>query len=110
MNLKEAQSAFEGQFKTVVRGGDSATAPNGLPYICVTGGGIKREGEPFPVKFAFEDLAAKWWLDAANEVANGKMNTLYWRHEPEWELEKRTKGPVGLTQLYGIVYSRFVTE
>jgi hypothetical protein len=110
MNLKEAQSTFESQFKTVVRGGVSARAPNGEPYICVTGGGIKPEGEPFPVKFAFEELAAKWWLNAANEIADGKLNTLYWRHEPEWELEKRGKGPIGANHTYGIVYSRFVTE
>lgn len=110
MNLKEAQSAFESRFKTVMRGGNSSRAPNGEPYICVTGGGIKREGEPTPVKFAFEELAAKWWLIAANEIADGKLTTLYWRREPEWELEEASKGSVGASHTYGAVYSRFVTE
>ena len=115
MKLKEAQELFEKQFKHVVRGGNSAKAPNGEPYICVTGGGIKPEGKPFPCKFAFEEEAAKWWLDAACLIADRKWTTLYWREEPTWELEERTPTAndlmfPGSRHVYGIVYSRFVTE
>lgn len=112
MNLKEAQELFEKQFKRVVRGGTTAYAPNGAAYVVVCGGGVKPEGEPTPAKFASEELAAEWWLDAAIKFAGlTGHNVLYWREEPGIEWEPLTVENIkGLSPRYCIVYSRFTSE
>ena len=109
MNLREAQEKFERLFRQVIRGGTTSRAPNGAPYVAICGGGVKEEGDPFPVKFASEELAAEWWLCAALDFTRTKFHTLFWRQEPVIDFEDADTLPIGRIP-YCVVYSRFVTE
>jgi hypothetical protein len=86
-NLKTNQKQFELRFQNVVRGGDTAFAPNGEPYIAVSGGSHQNTSE---------DPLAAWWLMETIKLADGKTDTLYWRTEPSIE--------------NGSVHSRFATN
>ena len=74
MNIQEAQGCFEKKFSNVVRAGGSARAPNGKPYIEISGGGSPNQS-----------ALASWWLQEAEKLASGHSDTLYWRVEPTIE-------------------------
>jgi hypothetical protein len=138
MTLAEAVAAFEKDFAVSTEVGmadeslpgrrDMSRAPNGQPYIALTSGGVKAEGDRMPAWFASEELAAEAWLTQAWRYADriiepGTIGSpLYWREKPELMLtgefvaidqagmmnDPRTRSEITL-RLFA-VYSRLVVS
>jgi len=64
--------------------GVTHSAPNGECYVTLTSGGIKDEGQPFPVWFKKSAAAVSaWWksFECYAQTKNG--DKVYWRWRPE---------------------------
>jgi len=94
MTLAEAVAAFEKDFAVSDEAGlvddklperrDMSRAPTGEPYVVMTSGGPKAEGDRMPAWFATEDLAAEAWLTQMWRYSDGRGGkVLFWRERPE---------------------------
>jgi hypothetical protein len=83
VTLDEARRQFESRFEVWHEIGDHSLSPTGEPYVEVCSGGVKGDAERIAAVGTSEAAAIKLWLQAANEYADGKTGTLYWRVVPE---------------------------
>lgn len=97
----------------IVDGLPGAYSQTGEPYVALVPGGIKPEGETFPIRCSTAELAIKYWLASFKEYADGKPGKLYWRERPEigsWAYQHfvgRVDIPLSV-ECYYVVYSRLL--
>jgi hypothetical protein len=121
MTLDEAIAQFVRPFPpTSPKGAQDKVAPTGEPYVIITSGGQKEEGEAFPAVCRDEETAVRLWLEAVHAYAkpllayhlrDGKPR-LYWRTYPEMKRfhmtiadERQTHREAGV---WYTVYSRLL--
>lgn len=80
----------------------------GEPYIILVSGGIKQDGDRFPVLCATVDIAVFLWLVAATYYCEGKLGTLYWRVRPELNSVLVTLN--GRIEERHVIYSRLLVS
>ena len=131
MTLDEAVAEFEAGFTVHVEMGfpagehgrviDLSRAPCDEPYVVVISGAVRRQGDPVPIWYAFEEDAVEAWVAMARVHAEGRGRHLYWRERPRWEAEDfvavnqarmvgdpRTRADIALN--IGYVYSRLLVS
>jgi hypothetical protein len=111
MTLEEAVVEFEARFVEITRvvgfpwdgahpdcyGRDWSKAPTGETYVAWCTGGVKPQGEPFPVYAKNPDEALELWIEHLPRVRSEDKLRLCWREGPELDNEGEK----------WVVYSRF---
>lgn len=58
---------------------------DGTPYVTITSGGLKEEGDPYPAWFSTEEQATSRWFEEIMDYydQNGGGKKIRWRNYPE---------------------------
>ena len=100
MTLTEARAQFEALFAGVVLG-PRAHAIDRHPYVTITCGGVKLEGEPssYPGSSGPEKAIGEWLRHAKAYAKSQGGKFLYWRTVPEIAGDC-----AGITRVYSRLY------
>ena len=78
---EEASAEIEKCCRVFPEIGNTSKAPTGEPYVTLVAGGVKDEGEGWPVLYATPHGAIAAWFEAALKYVS-LGDVLYWRERP----------------------------
>lgn len=122
MKLEQAMQDVASKYE-YVGGTPSYKCQTGEEYVAVVSGGIKPEGDRFPVYCSTPEQAVLLWMLAfvGYSATRPQKGKLYWREKPTVEGEVLVSGnvpgnwpkdkdgfPMGLAHKFYTVYSRLV--
>lgn len=113
MTLEEARADIERRFTVHPTIGDQSVSPTGEPYVVVTTGGPRDEGDTSRCMATSEAAAIDLWHEAMVAYVSGKGGTLYWRTVPVVDffeyrpVSDEDFSVIGSRKLW-LVYSRFL--
>lgn len=94
MLLRDTVLSFEENFANVEEG-DSAIARDGQPFIEISSGGLRLEGQSMDVWCTTKQAAVRLWYQAVIDYANERGGTtLIWRRKPEMSGENGRGAPL----------------